>query len=82
MTDKDWMIQYDKQEVGKRSYGQESLMSLGNGYLGLRGRLCGQLVRIIIIRDSMSQGSLITQVQKLQVMMLSTKIWSIGQIHN
>ncbi|XOW21440.1 hypothetical protein QK908_02810 [Lactococcus cremoris] len=37
MTDKDWMIQYDKQEVGKRSYGQESLMSLGNGYLGLRG---------------------------------------------
>lgn len=43
MTDKDWMIQYDKQEVGKRSYGQESLMSLGNGYLGFVGRLCGNL---------------------------------------
>ena len=37
MTEKDWIIQYDKKEVGKRSYGQESLMSLGNGYLGLRG---------------------------------------------
>lgn len=36
-TDKDWMIQYDEYEVGKRSYGQESLMTLGNGYLGWRG---------------------------------------------
>jgi len=82
MTDKDWMIQYDKQEVGKRSYGQESLMSLGNGYLGLRGAPLWATCSEIIIRDSMSQGSLITQVQRLQVMMSSMKIWSIGQIHN
>lgn len=49
MTEKDWIIQYDKKEVGKRSYGQESLMSLGNGYLGFEVRLYGQLVLTIII---------------------------------
>ncbi|MQW23359.1 glycosyl hydrolase family 65 protein [Lactococcus sp. dk101] len=33
----DWMIKYETLETGKRAYGQESLMTLGNGYLGWRG---------------------------------------------
>ncbi|MDR0300216.1 MAG: glycoside hydrolase family 65 protein [Streptococcaceae bacterium] len=37
MTSLDWTIAYDKLEYGKRSYGQESLMTLGNGYIGWRG---------------------------------------------
>lgn len=37
MTEKDWSIRYDKLEKGKRSYAQETLMTLGNGYLGWRG---------------------------------------------
>lgn len=37
MPQSDWMLNYDKIEKGKRSYGQESLMTLGNGYLGWRG---------------------------------------------
>lgn len=31
------MIKYETLETGKRAYGQESLMTLGNGYLGWRG---------------------------------------------
>ncbi|MQW24068.1 MULTISPECIES: glycosyl hydrolase family 65 protein [unclassified Lactococcus] len=33
----DWAITYNNNATGKRSYGQESLMSLGNGYIGWRG---------------------------------------------
>ena len=54
MTEKDWIIQYDKKEVGKRSYGQESLMSLGNGYLGLRGALVSSTGRVQKSQDMMS----------------------------
>ncbi|MBB5888704.1 glycoside hydrolase family 65 protein [Lactovum miscens] len=31
-----WMIDFNKVEIGKISYGQESLMTLGNGYLAWR----------------------------------------------
>lgn len=34
---KDWQLLYDDMAIGKRSYGQESLLTLGNGYLGWRG---------------------------------------------
>lgn len=37
MAELDWSIKYDTLETGKRSYGQESLMTLGNGYIGWRG---------------------------------------------
>ena len=37
MEDNDWLITYEEQTEGKRAYGQESLMTLGNGYLGWRG---------------------------------------------
>lgn len=35
--DTNWILKYDTLETGKRSYAQESLMTLGNGYLGWRG---------------------------------------------
>ncbi|MFV0555769.1 MAG: glycoside hydrolase family 65 protein [Lactovum sp.] len=37
MNSSDWAITYNRLETGKKSYGQESLMTLGNGYLGWRG---------------------------------------------
>lgn len=37
MTEADWNIKYETLATGKRSYGQESLMTLGNGYIGWRG---------------------------------------------
>lgn len=37
MTESDWILKYTKPESGTRSIGQESLMTLGNGYIGWRG---------------------------------------------
>lgn len=34
---KDWQLDYHDLATGPRSYGQESLLALGNGYLGWRG---------------------------------------------
>ncbi|MDM5144447.1 Trehalose 6-phosphate phosphorylase [Lactococcus lactis] len=75
MTEKDWIIQYDKKEVGKRSYGQESLMSLGNGYLGLRGAPLWSTCSDNHYPGLYVAGALITQVQKSQDMMSLMKIW-------
>lgn len=37
MADKTWVLTYDGLADGKRAYGQESLLTLGNGYIGWRG---------------------------------------------
>jgi trehalose 6-phosphate phosphorylase len=37
MNQADWQLSYDELATGVRSYGQESLLTLGNGYLGWRG---------------------------------------------
>ncbi|MFZ2577850.1 MAG: glycosyl hydrolase family 65 protein [Lactococcus hircilactis] len=37
MSNTDWAIKFNQLETAKRSYAQESLMTLGNGYLGWRG---------------------------------------------
>ncbi|CAH1852050.1 glycosyl hydrolase family 65 protein [Convivina praedatoris] len=37
MNSKNWQLRYDDLQTGKKSYGQESLLSLGNGFLGWRG---------------------------------------------
>ncbi|MBL3532059.1 glycoside hydrolase family 65 protein [Companilactobacillus zhachilii] len=34
---KDWQITYQDTPIGVKSYGQESILTLGNGYLGWRG---------------------------------------------
>lgn len=34
---KDWQLTYQDQAKGKAGYGQEALLSLGNGFIGWRG---------------------------------------------
>ncbi|BDR59664.1 glycosyl hydrolase family 65 protein [Xylocopilactobacillus apicola] len=36
-SDSNWYIDYQKITTGKKSYGQEAILTLGNGYLGWRG---------------------------------------------
>lgn len=37
MNSSNWQLAYDKVSTGVRAYGEESLLTLGNGYLGWRG---------------------------------------------
>lgn len=39
MTEKNWLLTYDDVVGGVKNYGRESLLSLGNGFLGWRGAL-------------------------------------------
>ncbi|ETJ00767.1 MAG: hypothetical protein Q611_LSC00012G0001, partial [Leuconostoc sp. DORA_2] len=39
MVDQRWTLTYDTMATGVKNYGRESLLSLGNGFLGWRGAL-------------------------------------------
>ncbi|BDR55483.1 hypothetical protein [Xylocopilactobacillus apis] len=60
-TENIWHVEYNHTSQGKKSYGEEAILTLGNGYLGWRGHQFLANIMMTIILDYMQREFLTKQ---------------------